>query len=443
MAAPPAPPPEPVLPPDSEIQRIVDDRVVTYRDTVALVVGVVEPAGRRLFVRGPAQAGNDETVDGDTIFEIGSVTKVFTALLLADMVRRNEVSLNDPVAKYLPAEVKLPQRGRAMTLLDLATHTSGLPRVVSNVAVTDFNNPNAGLTQAQFLQSVESYELTRDVGSAYDYSNAGYELLGIALAAAGGADYETLLKSRILDPLHLKDTRLSPSAEEKDLLASGYDEHLDPLQRAPLPTLYGSEGLRSTANDLLDFLEAEIGIKKTPLAGAMADTLRTRRPTQYLELKAALGWQIALLDGLEIVWHSGQTPGFRAFVGFSPELKAGVVVLSNSNNAIDDIGVHLLDKKAPLRTLRREAPVNPGVFDNYIGQYQVSATFTLSVTRDGNRLYIQGTGQPRAELFAEDNEKFFLRAVNGEVTFQNDASGRARGMSLTQDGKTAFAIRTR
>ncbi len=220
----PAPPPGravPVqpsdLPGDSEIQRMVDDRVVTFHDSVGLVVGVIEPAGRRLFVRGPAQVGNDDSVDGDTIFEIGSVSKVFTALALADEARRGELSLNDPAVKYLPPGATLPQRGpKPISLLDLGTHMSGLPNMPPNVAVTDFNNPNADMTPDQFLKSVAAYELTRDVGSGYEYSNAGYQLLAMAVADAEHTDFETVLKSRIFGPLKMTNTHIAASLDEKD-----------------------------------------------------------------------------------------------------------------------------------------------------------------------------------------------------------------------------------
>src|SRR6185503_11724327 len=153
------------LPSDTDIQRMVDDRVVTYHDAVGLIVGVIEPAGRRLFVRGPAQVGNDDQVDGDTIFEIGSVSKVFTALALTDAAHRGELSLGDPVAKYLPGGSAMPQHGgKPVTLLDLATHTSGLPNMVPNVAATDLNDPNADMNQDQLLKSVAAYELTCDPG---------------------------------------------------------------------------------------------------------------------------------------------------------------------------------------------------------------------------------------------------------------------------------------
>jgi D-alanyl-D-alanine-carboxypeptidase/D-alanyl-D-alanine-endopeptidase len=456
VAAPPAKKPPPIhlvappgagvfagpsdLPSDTDIQRMVDDRVVTYHDSVGLIVGVIEPAGRRLFARGPAQVGNDDNVDGDTIFEIGSVSKVFTALALADAAHRGELPLNDPAVKYLPPGTTLPQRGpKPISLLDLGTHMSGLPNMPPNVVVTDFNNPNADMTQDQFLKSVAAYELTRDVGAGYQYSNAGYQLLGLAVANAAHTDFETLLKSRILGPLKMVNTRIAPSLDGKDRLSAGYDSHLQPIPHERMPTLLGAGGMRSTANDLLDFLSANIGLTSSPLAPAMADMVKIQRPTQYLELKAALGWHVATLHGVEIVWENGQTAGYRAFIGFVPKTRAGVVVLSNSANTIDDIGVHILDKDSRLRTLHREAEIKPSQFDNYIGRYEVNETFALNVTRDGNKLYIQGTGQPRAELYSSGDDQFFLRVVNGTVIFQTDGSGRAHSLSLTQDGKTVPA----
>jgi len=237
----------------------------------------------------------------------------------------------------------------------------------------------------------------------------------------------------------MENTRLANSLNEKDLLAVGYDQHLQPLPRAPTAILKGSDGMRSTANDLLTFLAANIGLTPTPLAAAMADMLKTRRATQYAEMKVALGWHVTTLHGVEMVWLNGQTAGFRAFVGFVPKLRAGVVVLSNSANAIDDIGIHILDRETPLRNLHREAPINPGQFDNYVGRYQVDANFTITVSRDRGHLYIQGTGQPRAELFFEGDDKFFLRVVDAEVTFQTAENGRTHGLELRQGDKRVLA----
>ncbi len=439
-----APPKQPAfaltLPSPADIQRIVDDRVITYHDSVGLIVGVIDPAGRALYARGPASIGNDDPVDGNTIFAIGGVTKVFTGLLLTDMAHWGQLSLADPAQKYMPAGITLPSRNaRPITLLDLATHTSGLPRMPANVDVTNLNDPNAGMTADQFLRSVQAYELTRDPGAAYELSDAGYNLLGLVEEKMGGSDYETLLKSRIFAPLHMDHTRIGHSLADKDLMSASYDDHLRPVTQSAPPTLPGADGLLSTASDLLNFLAANLGLAASPLGPAMADMSRTQRPTQFSELKVAIGWHVATLNGVQIVWENGRTNGSRAFIGFAPKTRTGVVVLSNAANTIDDIGVHILDKDTPLRTLHRETPVSPSVFDNYLGYYQVSDTFRLVVTRDGNRLFIQPTGQPRAELFAESDGKFFLRVVDGQVVFKTDSSGRAQSLELTQNGKTVTA----
>src|SRR5476649_1739383 len=128
----------PPMPTDAQIRQILVDRIDTAKQGVAMVVGVIEPAGRRVVAYGSLAKGDPRPLNGDTIFEIGSITKVFTSLLLADAVQRHEVALTDPVAKYLPATVTMPERsGHAMTLQDLATHTSGLPRLPANFAPKD------------------------------------------------------------------------------------------------------------------------------------------------------------------------------------------------------------------------------------------------------------------------------------------------------------------
>jgi D-alanyl-D-alanine-carboxypeptidase/D-alanyl-D-alanine-endopeptidase len=441
--APPPPfvPSGPAFPSDAEIQRIVDDRVVTFHDAVGLIVGVVDPTGRRLFARGPAQVGNDDPVDGETIFEIGGITKAFTALLLTDMAHRGELSLTDPAVKYLPPGTILPQRGaRPISLLDFATHTSGLPKMPANVIVTDFNNPGAEMTVDQLLKSVGAYELTRDVGTGYEYSDAGYDVLGLVEANVGHTDFETLLKSRVFGPLHMTRTRIASSLDEKDKMSAGYDQHLTPVPHSRVPGLMGAVGMRSTANDLLDFVAANAGLTNTPLAPAMADMLKIMRPTQLDARKVAIGWHVVTVNGADVVFSNGQTEGYRAFIGFSPKNRAGIVVLSNSADTIDDIGGHLLNKDIPLRTLYREVEVKPSVFDNYLGRYQVGDKFSLNITRDGNHLYIQVFGQPRAELFARGDDQFFLRVVDAQVDFHTDGGGRASSMTLTQDGKSVTAL---
>ena len=283
---------------DAEIRNILVDRIDVQHESVGIVVGVVSPEGRRLVAYGSLDEGDPRPLNGDTVFEIGSITKVFTSLLLADMVQRREVSLDDPVARYLPSTVEMPElKGRSITLVDLATHTSGLPRLPSNMSPKDPNNPYADYSVEQLYQFLSYYPLTRDPGSQYEYSNLGFGLLGHTLARRADMDYEALVRSRICDLLRMENTRVTLAPEMETRLAVGHDAELKPVENWDVPTLAGAGALRSTANDLLTFLAANLGITKSPLAPSMADMLKVRRPTgiwgRKLHLAGSLNLQTA------------------------------------------------------------------------------------------------------------------------------------------------------
>lgn len=298
------------LPSDAEIRKILIERIDKDRQSVGIVAGIIEPSGRRIVSYGHLAKNDKRSLEGDTVFEIGSVTKVFTSLLLADMVQRGEVALADPVAKYLPAGVKMPERnGRQITLQDLATHTSGLPRLPSNLNPKHPDNPYADYTVEQLYQFLSSYQLTRDIGEHYEYSNLGGGLLGHVLARRAGMDYEALVRSRISQPLHMSNTQVTLSPEMKSRLATGYDASLEPVSGWDSSTLAGAGALRSTAEDLLTFLAGTLGYTKSPLTPAMAAMLTTRRPTNAPGLEIALGWHILTRNGHEIIWHNGGTGG--------------------------------------------------------------------------------------------------------------------------------------
>ena len=270
---------------DSEIRKILVERIDAFHMGVGIVVGVIDPQGRRVVAYGSLNQGDSRPLNGDTIFEIGSVTKVFTSLLLSDMVQHGEVALADPVAKYLPADVKVPERGgRVITLVDLSTHTSGLPRLPSNLLPKDPANPYADYTVEQLYQFLSSYQLTRDIGAQFEYSNLGGGLLGHALARRAGMDYEALVRSRISSPLGMSSTGITLTPEMKGRLAVGHNDKLTAVPNWDLPTLAGAGALRSSANDLLTFLGANLGYVKSPLAPAMAAMLSVRRPPALPDL---------------------------------------------------------------------------------------------------------------------------------------------------------------
>lgn len=439
---------------DVEIQRILAERVPGEHPGFGIVVGVLEPAGRRFVSRGERTQGDATALDADTLFEIGSITKVFTSLLLADAVQRHEVALADPVAKYLPAGVKLPERaGHQITLVDLATHTSGLPRMPDNLSPKDPSNPYADYSLAQLYQFLSQVELTRDIGSQVEYSNLGAALLGQALTHRAGQDYEALVRERITEPLGMPSTRVLLPPDLKARLTPGHDQNLQPATNWDLPTFAGAGALRSSANDLLTFLAAALHAQETPLSEALALMTSVRRPTNDASSSVALAWQVRNAHGREIFWHNGGTGGYRTFIGYDPKAQTGVAVLSNLATPAgpDDIGMHLLDPEAPLLTAgspattpprpRVEVPVDPKLLDGYVGRYQLAPAAVFTVTRQGDGLFVQLTGQPTFQVYPESAREYFYKVVDAQLSFQTDAQNRATALVLHQGGRDLRAPR--
>ena len=323
-------------PTEIAIRKILADRFGPENRGIAIVVGLIDANGRKVVAYGSLAKNDKRRLDGTTVFEIGSMTKVFTSLLLTDMTRRGEVALADPVSKYLPAGVTVPERNhRKITLADLSTQSSGLPRMPTNFNPADESNPFADYSIQQLYDFLSDYDLTRDVGSRYEYSNVGVGLLGHALSLRAGMSYEALVRSRICDPLGMADTRITLTPEMKARLAVGHSPSLGAVSNWDLPTLPGAGALRSTANDILTFLAANLGYVKTPLAQAMADEVSIRRPADAPDVQIAYAWHVRTKNGNSMILHSGGTGGYRTFMGYDPKARAGVVVLTNVSTGGD------------------------------------------------------------------------------------------------------------
>jgi CubicO group peptidase (beta-lactamase class C family) len=436
------------LPSDAEIRKILADRVGAENLGIGLVAGVIDANGRRVIAYGSLAKNDTRRLDGSTIFEIGSISKVFTSLLLTDMARHGELSPTDPVAKYLPADVKVPERnGRQITLADLSTQSSGLPRLPANLHPKDLDNPYADYTVHQMYDFLSGYELTRDIGSQYEYSNLGVGLLGHVLSLVAGKDYETLVRTRIADPLGMTSTRVTLTPEMKARYAAGHSATLNPVPSWDIPTLAGAVALRSTANDLLIFLAANLGYTPTPLAQAMADQISIRRPAGP-DMQIAYGWHVQTGDGSSIFWHNGGTGGFRSYIGFDPKVGAGVVVLSNLSDTAgpDDIGRHLLNPKYPLAQVphpveHTEITLDPKLFDRYVGAYSLGMYALLTVSRDGDRYFAQLAGQPALEIFPESERRFFYKTVDAQLAFDGNAEAATTQVTLHQNGRDQVAPR--
>ena len=337
------------FPPNAVIQQILDERVAEQR-TFGVVLGTMDARGRIHLYHAGSSGQEDVSLNGDSVFEIGSISKTFNTALLADMVMRGEVNLDDPVAKYLPSTVKVPERGgKQITLYDLAIHSSGLPRLPANLQPADMSNPYADYTVDQMYQSLSGYQLERDIGAKYEYSNLGSGLLGHALARRVGKSWEETVIERILEPLGMTDTRITLTAGMRRRLAIGHNETLEPVPLWDMPTLAGSGALRSTVNDMLKYLAANVDPTSKPLGEILATTHISQHEAGSPKLTIGLGWHILhVRDGAGIVFHTGGTGGYRSFIGFDPVKHIGVVMLTNSAIGADDIAIHLIDQRTPL-----------------------------------------------------------------------------------------------
>jgi D-alanyl-D-alanine-carboxypeptidase/D-alanyl-D-alanine-endopeptidase len=431
------------VPSDADIRAILRERIDVERCGVGIVVGVIDRLGRRIIAHGAPSAGGGRPLDGDTVFEIGSITKVFTALALAEMVERGEVALDDPVVQYLPPGVTMPERGgKQITLAHLATHTSGLPREPGNLSSGDQSNARADYSVIKLHEFLSAYELSRDIGVSHIYSNLGGGLLGHVLALRAGVDYGTLMRERITGPLGMTSTCIVPTPELQLRMAIGHDEILRPVANIDLPALAGAGALRSTANDLLAFLAAELGAD-TPLRAAMSAQLGVRQATDTQDIQS-LGWIISPTSAGEVVWHTGLTTGFRGFIGFDRERLAGVLVLTNTaSTRNDDIGLHLLSG-APLRPppIKRKAiRLSAAALERYVGRYEFSPTADLVVIRRDGRLFAKLPGRRAIEMFPESPTAFFLKIWDSQLTFNVDPDGEVTGLVTHQNGRNRPAAR--
>ena len=424
------------FPSDEDLMTLIQSRVDEDR-AVGIVLGVIEADGITRIVSYGDAGPNARPLGKKSVFEIGSVTKVFTGILLADMVARGEMSLADPVAKYLPDGVTMPSRGgREITLLDLSVHHSALPRLPDNMSPSDVANPYADYTVEQMYTFLSGYELSRNIGSEYEYSNLAVGLLGHVLARASGQIYESLVRERILEPLGMTRTGISLDEDMRNWMANGHDPEGNVVPLWDLPTFAGAGALRSDVTDLLLFLAANTGPAETPLERSMRDSHEVQKRVNK-RMAVALNWHVQYVGDEKILWHNGGTAGFRTFIGFDPATSVGVVVLTNSGHGADDIGFHLINPGMPLAeppVERIEVKVSRDILDTYVGEYELTPEFTIVVTRKRRGLYVQATGQEKFQVFAESETTFFYKVVDAQISFVEDDSGAIVSLTLYQNG---------
>lgn len=355
------------LPAADQYRQAASESVKSYlaeHPRAAVTVGIIDAEGSHVF--GFGQLNKDESKsqpNGKTIYQIGSITKVFTTTMLAEQVRLCHMKLDDPAQKYLPTDLVLPQeKDREITLEELATHHSGLPRLPQFLSLFIIGSggaedPYAALGWKQMAGLLPSVWLTSPIGSKYAYSNLGMGLLGQALVnATHSADYAELLTKRITQPLGMTDTGLVLSDRQTPRLAQGYNAVGKKSPVWHFGSLEGCGALYSTVDDLLVFAAANLGLKASNLMCAMELTHQVRPNRSWPYGQMGLGWhiQIDAKTKVHYVWHNGATYANTSMLFLVPSKKIGVVVLSNVGVSVDSIAVELVMK------LLKEKQATPG-----------------------------------------------------------------------------------
>lgn len=375
--------------------------------------------------------------DAETRFEIGSLTKSFTAIALAEMVLRGELALDEPANRHLPSNLQLRDRlGVPVTLLELATHTSGLPFMPPEQALASREDAAAWLHAFNIEGATPGW----------DYSNVGYWLVGEAMAARGGVSFEELLRARVLAPMRLRNTSFAPTD-----YAVGRDAS---MRQAPaisaLPGfgfMPGAGGLFSSVEDLLTVARVAMREQRSPLANAIALTINTRVPGAGATQAQALGWSV-LTGEPEIIMRDGGTLGSASCAAWRPGAQGAVVVLSNQVTGVADIARHLLDPTFPLSDVAParhvEVRLDHATLDSFAGRYQHEEEGAFDVARDGDGLVLtlpDSWGLPPVQLRAEGQTDFFALELPLRARFQRDEQGRVTGM-LIYPPRGQHALRT-
>jgi CubicO group peptidase (beta-lactamase class C family) len=316
---------------DNSIESFLHDNFANTNS--GMVIAILDEHGAKIFHSGKLDNSIDQEVNADTLFEIGSVTKTFTALLALDMANRGELNLDDPVSKYLPASVKVPSQGRKqITLLNLAAQDSGLPFNATNFTGKSDKEHYDSYTAEKMYAFLSGYALKDPPGTKFQYSNLGMSLLGHIMERVSHTNFESLLLTRICQPLHMDSTCVTLTPALKSRMAVGHDEKGKRAPNFDLQVMAGAGALRSTVNDLLKYLAAEIGLTNSPLSPLMQQSQVIRHTNSPDFGKTAMPWvdqNVFNPPGTELLGHGGGTLGSTAFVGFDKLHRRGVIVLSN------------------------------------------------------------------------------------------------------------------
>jgi len=401
--------------------------------TPSITIALIDSSGVKFFNFGKTAKYGRE-VDENTIYEIGSISKVFTGILLAQQVLEGRLKLEDEINNFLPDDIKVPVMGDTeITFGNLTDHTSGFPRMPYNFSPANRHNPYADYTVDEMYEFISNYQPVRTPGAEYEYSNIAQGLLGHLLALNNNSTYEELMVQTIANPLEMNDTRIEFTQRMKGNLARGHSRGRV-VENWDIPTLAGAGAIRSSTSDMAKFVSANLGYANTTLTEAMELSHQVRHDKAG-EASIAMAWHVNKGDMGDVICHGGGTGGYRAFIGFVKETGKGVVLFTNSSEGADDIGFYLLDSGSELAKFKSDAvDVPKSILKKYVGLYEMRPELNITITREGKHLFGRATGQERFGIFPENDTVFYLTVVEAKIAFHLEKNAVV-SLTLFQDGQ--------
>jgi CubicO group peptidase (beta-lactamase class C family) len=372
-----------------------------------------------------------------TKFRLGSVTKQFTAACILLLEERGKLSVNDPVKKYMADATAAWDK---ITIFNLLTHTSGIPNFTS---FPDYRKMEPfPATPEQLVAMFRDKPLDFQPGEKWSYSNSGYVLLGYLIEKITGQSYAKFVQDNIFTPLAMSDSGYDSNSAITPRRASGYSPSPTGIVNAGFINMtvpLSAGGLYSTTEDLLRWVQGLFG-------GKLLSAVSLQKMITPFKNDYAFGLLVHTVGGRKEIDHNGGIEGFNTKLIYYPDDKLTVIVLGNLNGqAPEEIASDLVrlahGEQVILPSERKEVPVKPKVLDGYTGRYELAPNFVLTVTREGDHLMTQATGQGKVEIFPEGPRDYFAKVVDAQITFVTDTSGKATELILHQNGLDQHAKR--
>lgn len=409
-----------------------------------IIIGVLDEKGKHFYSYGYVSDKNKIAPKKYTLYEIGSVSKIFTTLALAKADIEKELSLSDPLKEHIPGSVTFdPFENQDIQLLHLANHHSGLPRMPDNMPFSDAANPFVDYTPELMWEFLAGHTLRRAPGESYEYSNYAMGMLGYILAHKKEMGFDELISQEICAPMKMADTKEKLNQDQLLRVSPGHTGSKQ-VKNWDFDALAGAGAIRSSASDMLTFLMYQMEFMTSPgLTEAIRLSHRATASTgKDSQDSVALGWHISHGKDTRILWHNGQTAGYHSFLGFDKKNKRGIVVLANNSTSIDDIGFHYLNPETKLKEIKEVAKLGVETLDQYVGVYEIRPGVEVKVRRENIQLTVQMTGQGQLEIYPETETNFFLKVVDAQIEFNKNETGETESLTMFQNGGQTKANRT-